>query len=293
MLALVREATFGHDLIDWFDDDGFPRLLSRLNPIDLRDGDVSAMKDRSIYLNTLANMVRMHAERRTSHVLITPLNGNWGAFATTIPHRTIDWGNWEEQLGIERCTPEQVRQYLDDPMVRAVVATQQTVFSHRAIMTLPIGVDHSDAIGDYLVKADETKTQELLISNSGWGHRKQINERVAANFDRRIVNWYPMQQSDYYGAIARSKFVLCPSGLGWDSCRVWETLILGSIPIVEYSHGWHTVLDDLPALFVTNFNEVTPALLASAYPLLMGKCAHFNFAKLTKWWWVSKITAAS
>lgn len=40
-------------------------------------------------------------------------------------------------------------------------------------------------------------------------------------------------ESDHYLQAAQSRFVLCPSGLGFDTYRLWETLLLGAIPIVE------------------------------------------------------------
>ena len=70
-----------------------------------------------------------------------------------------------------------------------------------------------------------------------------------------------------------------PSGMGLDTHRLWETLILGSIPIVERCAGWQRVLDDLPAVWVTDFVEVTPALLARAHQDIHAKCDRFDFAK--------------
>lgn len=188
------------------------------------------------------------------------------------------------------CTPQMVRQYLDDPLVKAVVTPQHTAFWHPSILSIPLGIRQSDEIIDHIVNADGTKTQELLLNKSGWGHRPQINERIIANFGGCISNTYGMTQTEYFEAITRSRFVLCPSGMGWDSYRIWEALMLGAIPVVEFSAGWHTVLDDLPVLFVTNFNEVTPNLLDKAYPEIMTQCDRYDYGKLTKQWWVSKIT---
>jgi hypothetical protein len=37
-------------------------------------------------------------------------------------------------------------------------------------------------------------------------------------------------EDEYLMALASSKFVFCPPGMGWDSYRIWETIMLGSIP---------------------------------------------------------------
>ena len=80
--------------------------------------------------------------------------------------------------------------------------------------------------------------------------RQEINKIVSRNFNHTIRNTYNTDKSrqkevyrspisnrtlevDHYLEAAQSKFVLCPSGLGFDTYRLWETLMLGSIPIVE------------------------------------------------------------
>ena len=77
--------------------------------------DVSQMKDGAIYANSLPAMVRFHAQRRTSHVLVTSLDENWGAFSSHIPNRTYPQGDRKERVmmgaGQKPCG-----QYLDRPL---------------------------------------------------------------------------------------------------------------------------------------------------------------------------------
>ncbi len=67
-------------------------------------------------------------------------------------------------------------------------------------------------------------------------------------------------KGEYYKELAASEFVLSPFGLESDCVRTWETLILGSIPIVE-----HTFLDplfeDLPVLVVHDWEEIDEGFL--------------------------------
>lgn len=290
LLQQVRDSIRGHEIIDWATDE-FASFLALFDVILLQDGDIPRMKDGAIYFSTLPNMIRLHARRRTSHVLITSLNENCGAFSTSVPFRTMQSGEWHSHMLNDGCTPAMVLQYLNDPKVKAVVTTQHTALWHPSIVSLPIGILQTREIIEHIAQSDGIKTQALLINNSGWEHRQQINERVIENFGGRIHNQYGMADTAYFESIARSRFVLCPSGLGWDTFRLWETLLLGSIPVVEFSAGWHTVLDDLPVLFVTNFNEVTPELLARVYPEIILQCGRFDYGKLTKPWWLAKITS--
>jgi hypothetical protein len=293
LLQGVRNAVRDQELIAWSQDEShadFGLFLALFDVVDLEEGNTAPMRDGAIYVSPLAQMVRMHEQRRTSHVLLTELGENWGAFSTTVPNRTVDWGDWQAHLAKDGCTPERVRRYLDDPAVKAVVTPQHTIFPHPSILSLPIGVRLAQKIAQHIARADGTKTQDLMINNSGWQHRHQINQRVSANFGGRIQNTYGLGQSEYYAAIAGSRFVLCPSGMGWDSYRIWETLLLGSIPVVEASAGWDTVLVDLPALVVSHFDAVTPARLGSAYPLILSRCDRYDYGKLTKRWWAQRIT---
>ncbi len=287
LLNRVQDRVRGHDLIQWSERD-FEPFVALFEVSRLEEGDTSHMRDGSIYLNTLRDMIALHARCATSHVLFTHLNENWGAFSTTVAHRTVDWGEWDPMTSAGGSW-DVVRKYLDDPRVKAVVTPQHSVIDHPKLLSIPIGVHDSPLLLEHLRQADGTKTRDLLINNSGWQHREEINATVSANFAGGVTNTYGVSQAEYYRSVARSRFVLCPSGLGWDSFRLWETLLLGSIPIVERSTGWDALLSDLPALLVSHFDQVTPELLERAYPEVISRCDGFEFGKLTTQWWVARI----
>lgn len=85
---------------------------------------------------------------------------------------------------------------------------------------------------------------------------------------------------------------LCPSGMGWDTYRAWESLMMGSIPILERyfrQDGFYKAFDDLPVLWVDHYDNVTPTLLECEYPWILAKAYEHNFEKLTNKWWVDLI----
>jgi len=49
---------------------------------------------------------------------------------------------------------------------------------------------------------------------------------------------------DYVQKMSKSKFVLCPVGHGPDTFRLWESIALGCIPIVESPEAMITLLED-------------------------------------------------
>jgi len=82
------------------------------------------------------------------------------------------------------------------------------------------------------------------------------------------------------------KFVLCPRGNGTDTHRLWETLYMGSIPIVIKT----VALDeftDLPILFIENWEILNEEFLHKKYEEISSKT--WNMEKLKFGYWKNKI----
>mmetsp|Transcript_6394 Transcript_6394/g.18838 ORF Transcript_6394/g.18838 Transcript_6394/m.18838 type:complete len:523 (-) Transcript_6394:177-1745(-) len=159
------------------------------------------------------------------------------------------------------------------------------------------------------------KTQLLMINDSGWQHRAGITKQIIRRFDdagyHNINNTYcrngaidgkivkghrcPHNQSELYvDELARSKFILCPSGLGWDSYRIWESLSMMTFPVIERFNrpydGWRRSLDNLPVVWVDHFDDLTPELLEDEYRKLIALgSANYEWQRLTKSYWTGFI----
>lgn len=83
-------------------------------------------------------------------------------------------------------------------------------------------------------------------------------------------------------------FVLCPRGNGLDTHRLWETLYMGSIPIVKRDVG-NREFEDMPICFVDDWAQVTEAFLASEEVRLKQPC--FSLEKLKMSYWVNRISS--
>lgn len=59
----------------------------------------------------------------------------------------------------------------------------------------------------------------------------------------------------YYASMARHKFALSPEGFGADCYRHWESLYLGTIPIVQAGPEMSS-FSDLPILFTDDYTEI-------------------------------------
>jgi hypothetical protein len=89
--------------------------------------------------------------------------------------------------------------------------------------------------------------------------------------------------------IRSHKFVLCPRGNGVDTHRLWETLYMGSIPIVIYDIT-HKDWTDLPILFIQDWSQITEEFLDSEYTRILN--TRWNFSKLKMSYWIEKIKNA-
>lgn len=86
--------------------------------------------------------------------------------------------------------------------------------------------------------------------------------------------------------IKSSKFVFCPRGNGVDTHRIWETLYMGSVPIVKYEKTHH-LFTDLPILFIKDWNEINEKFLDEKYEEIINK--EWNMDKLKIQYWLNFI----
>jgi len=86
--------------------------------------------------------------------------------------------------------------------------------------------------------------------------------------------------------IRNHEFVLCPRGGGIDTHRMWETLYMGSIPIVK-RHIAMNDFSDLPICWINDWSEVTPEFLDSELKRIQSGI--FNMEKLKIGYWIKSI----
>jgi len=89
--------------------------------------------------------------------------------------------------------------------------------------------------------------------------------------------------------IRNHMFVLCPRGNGVDTHRLWETLYMGSIPIVKRDVAFNDVLD-LPILFINEWTDITEDFLLTEYERI--STTKWNMKKLTFPYWKERILQA-
>jgi hypothetical protein len=93
-------------------------------------------------------------------------------------------------------------------------------------------------------------------------------------------------RTNFLREIKSHSFVLCPRGNGIDTHRLWETLYMGSIPIVKKHNGYKQFYD-LPICFVDNWDQITPEFLEMEKIRIVN--SNYCLEKLKIGYWVEKI----
>lgn len=92
----------------------------------------------------------------------------------------------------------------------------------------------------------------------------------------------------FYEQIRRHPYVLSPPGAGPDCHRHWESIALGSIPIVLRSRAVD-ILRDMPCLQVDDWSEVTKDRLIDELPTLQKRFTWDSMEKLDFDFWIKEI----
>jgi hypothetical protein len=101
----------------------------------------------------------------------------------------------------------------------------------------------------------------LLFQDIPWV-RSDMNSRV--------------EIKEFYRTIRNHKFTFCPRGNGVDTHRFWETLYLGSIPVVREHPEMEPFFSKLPVVKVKNWLNLTEEYLESEYERIM-ECDTWDF----------------
>jgi hypothetical protein len=93
-------------------------------------------------------------------------------------------------------------------------------------------------------------------------------------------------RTNFLREIKSHSFVLCPRGNGIDTHRLWETLYIGSIPIVKKDIGYEDFYD-LPICFIDNWNQVNEEFLEKEKIRINNTNYHLDKLKIS--YWIDKI----
>ena len=86
----------------------------------------------------------------------------------------------------------------------------------------------------------------------------------------------------YLIEMSKCKFVICPPGRGIDTHRCWESLMVGSIPIM-YHTPIDPLFDKLPVLLIDDYSILTEEYLNEQYEIIIKKEYDFSILYTDYW----------
>jgi len=177
--------------------------------------------------------------------------------------------------GMLRVLPPNVRRWYSNnvrtrsPLVRAVPIGIRTSVEGEALLRAAMDQGRPDQKGLlYLCFSKKIPGGPTPNPRRGLYEKFEDLEWVTAEGGGEPV---PMEQ--FYEGIASHPYVLSPPGAGPDCHRHWESILLGSIPVVLRSPEVEAVLEGFPCLMVRRWDEVTEERLLEELPGLQERFA--------------------
>ena len=145
------------------------------------------------------------------------------------------------------------------------------------LIPIPFGIFGNKDVLESAIKIDnypKLERDKLLYVNFQFytTDRFRIYQHFAENYPNVVTCVRGRTFDEFLHDLATHKFVLCPTGNGYDCYRTLETIYMGAIPILEKKMGAVAPYMDVeyPKLVTTNLFSVDPQyLLLSMYNRMM------------------------
>ena len=165
------------------------------------------------------------------------------------------------------------------------------------IYAVPLGVDtHSDGVEDrarimYEVINDGTPRGQIKdkLAYMNFNAYTYLQERAIIDLQFKNTPWVTAQVNqrlpyrEYCENLKGHKFTFCPRGNGPDTHRFWESIYLGSIPIVLDYPEMECFFEKLPVLKVKSWDNLTDDLLEMEYERIHETDYDFSIMRMGYW----------
>ena len=168
---------------------------------------------------------------------------------------------------------------------------------HPKYHPLPIGVLQQPAnykdrvkLNSFFARLRTVEKKYLVYSNFAAQEDKPERKKVKSLFNHQSYCKRGQRQPfhDYMKEMAQCKFTLSPKGIAIDCYRTWESLLVGSIPIVRTCQ-LDPIYEGLPVLIVQNWEDINEQFLNEKYKEIMSK--KYDPSKLYMEYWIAQIKA--
>jgi hypothetical protein len=185
--------------------------------------------------------------------------------------------------------------YLEDSKILAWFTIHPCERKHERVIPMALGIIQYNElyskrydVEKKFAKLRTHKKDKLIYQNfTDWHNPERtrirdlfINKGFCTNAGQKPFETYIVE-------LAQHKFVISPPGLGPDCYRVWESLLVGTIPLVKHSH-LDFLYEGLPVLFIDKWEDVTEQFLMEKYQEMTSK--KYSIEKLYMEYWLKIIS---
>lgn len=173
---------------------------------------------------------------------------------------------------------------------------QNMLIAEKNVTPIPLGFENSlisfslnkKAFVNEIAKSKTIKELKLLICYNpitNLGERVQPFELFINKPWATIMSGFNHQSlmREYFDALSKHQFVLCPAGTGIDTLRIWEALYTGSIPIVKENAFTNYFKARLPIIVVNEWHDITIELLIDKYNEMSKTIYNWDILKKSYW----------
>lgn len=119
------------------------------------------------------------------------------------------------------------------------IYTNNSYVQDDRIREIPLGVWNKDIMEQKHMRW-KSKNGKILVSIEQNTMSRFINKIYLEGYSKNCNSVTILQDKvpvdEFYDLINEHSFVFCPYGNGLDTYRLWETLYLGSVPILDHAH---------------------------------------------------------
>lgn len=196
----------------------------------------------------------------------------------------------------DRCINEQYKKLLDNYNI--ILYSQNVDMDHPKLFSIPIGIANNQwAHGNLTTLYNTIQRSKKLLFN-------EKKDKIYVNFDintNRAIRFNIMENlkknklsyitngKDYYNYLNELftfKWVACPRGNGIDIHRLWETLYLGCIPLVDKNINT-LKYNDLPLIYIDDWSQINYEFLIDRTNKILDNINSYNYEKLFLKYWIN------
>ena len=204
------------------------------------------------------------------------------------PYILVTHGEYSESIS------ERQLDYLDDPQVIAWFGIHPCEKKHPKYRPIPLGIlqhplnyKKREKLNDIFAELRTVEKKHCVYMNFA-DEQKPERQKIKQFLGHKPYCKRGARQPflSYIHEMAECAFTLAPRGMGPDTYRLWEALLVGSIPIVKSSQI-DQLLQGLPVIIVSHWNEINESFLQQEYKKITSK--KYSLKRLYMDYWLAKI----